>query len=339
MKYKCDKCNYESHDKSNYNRHIKSAHHIHSISDAAGAADYAADKINNIQLNDSPIKIVEDAKFKCSLCSKTFAHRQSLARHKLKSCTKEKLKNADDKSELKEQVAILSTTVQEYKSIITKYEKLVELVSTNKTPTSNNNCHNTYNISVKNYIQKKYPNAPPLKAIMDYSGLAYKDYKLMDTLVYNYENKNLHKYLGDFIIGNYKKTDPSIQSIWSSDVSRFTYLVSEILQNNKSIWSHDQKATKIKELIIAPLLEFVRKCVDEFWDGIEVKKCSINDIQGIEEQHNYRNHVAKIASIIDNNVLIDDIIKYITPFFSVDKNNMIELPLINAGPDHFVDVE
>ena len=46
----------------------------------------------------------------------------------------------------------------------------------------------------------------------------------MDTLVYNYENKNLHKYLGDFIIGHYKKDNPSEQSMWSSDVSRLTYL-------------------------------------------------------------------------------------------------------------------
>ena len=90
----------------------------------------------------------------------------------------------------------------------------------------------TYNISVKNYVQKNYANAPALKKLDDYGFIKYDD-KLLDTIGYQYRNKILDKYLGDFLIGFYKKEDPAEQAIWNSDVSRLTYVIKELLVNNK----------------------------------------------------------------------------------------------------------
>jgi hypothetical protein len=283
MNYDCGICNRRFHNKSNYNRHLKSKAH--------------ADVSIGVSIEVSMAK-------KCK-CGKEFTHSSSLSRHR-RNCHN-KNNTANEVTELKEQVAELTSTIK----------KLVEFSDRNTTINSNNNT--TYKISIKNYIQQTYPNAPPLEAMSDYSRLAYKEYKLLDTIVYHYENKNLHKYLGDFIISHYKKNNPAEQSMWSSDISRLTYIVSELLESKKSIWSHDFKGARIKDYIIMPLLNYIRNCIDEYWNSIEVKKCNIKDIQGIEAEFMYRNKVAQIASLIDNNILADDIIKYIAPYFSIDK--------------------
>lgn len=295
MKYKCSMCNYETNNKSNFNKHTKSITHVKNNSKCVP---------KTIKLDEEP----KEYKDHFCQCGKSFTHASSLSRHKLHYCP-------DKVQELQGQVEILSNKVENYESLLAKYEKLVESVGNKGISNSNT----TYNISVKNYIQQKYPNAPALKGIDDYSLLVYKDYKLMDTLVYNYDNNNLHKYLGNFIIAYYKKDDPSKQAMFTTDPSRLTYIISELLANKKSVWNHDYKGTKIKEYILMPLLGYIRECIDEFFGSIEIKKSKINDISDIESQFGYRRTVAKIAEVIDNNILIDDILKYIAPYFCIDR--------------------
>ena len=321
MTHKCELCNYTSTDKSNFNKHMKSVSHTKKL---------------------ASVSVPEKRIYTC-VCEQTFVHASSFSRHKAKSCPKNQ--PIAETKELKEEITVLKSNLKHNTDVITK---LLELVSTgqlvNTNTNSHNTTHNTYNISVKTYIQQKYPNAPPLKCIDDYSKLTYKDYKLMDTLVYNYNNSNLHKYLGNFIVSYYKKDDPSQQAIWSSDTSRLTYLISELLINNKSVWNHDYKGTKIKECILTPLLEYVRESIDEFFDSIEIKKNKKQDISEIEAEFAYRNSIAKIAEMIDNNILVDNILKYITPYFSIDRDkdkdgdgDNIQVLKITDGLEHFID--
>jgi len=90
---------------------------------------------------------------------------------------------------------------------------LLELIKSNKQPS------NTYNVSVKNYIQQNYPNAPVLKGPFDYAKLTFNDNELIDTLIYKYKHKCLCEYLGDFLVEYYKKDDPSDQSVWHAACS------------------------------------------------------------------------------------------------------------------------
>lgn len=322
VKYKCDSCNCTFHNKSNYNRHLKSVAHSKST--------LTVNTVNTIDLK-------KKSEYVCNNCNNKFSCRQSLSRHKLHYCSIKK-GNVNTDQDLKEQMAFICNKLEKVEKELSECKN--QLVASSTT-NNNTNCHNTYNISVKNYIQKNYPNAPALKGITDYSKLVYKDFKLMDTLVYNFINKNLHKYLGNFIIGHYKKKNPAEQSLWSSDVSRLTYLVSVLLKDDKSIWNHDYKGARIKESVVTPLLNYVRDCIDEFWENIEVKKPNINDLHGIEEQHIYRNNVAKMAELIDNNILCDDILKYIAPFFCIDKKDMDSKMIESAKPDvkYFVDTD
>ncbi len=82
-----------------------------------------------------------------------------------------------------------------------------------------------------NYVNKHFKSAPPLKKISNYTlnGIDLNDDtqidKLTDNIIYSYNNKCLHKLIGDHIVDNYKKKDLKLQSFHATDVARRKYLV------------------------------------------------------------------------------------------------------------------
>lgn len=247
MKYKCDKCNYETDNKSNFNKHTKSKTHSKLISD------------NKTLTDDFNKKILHN----CS-CGKSFSHISSLSRHK-KTCTGTNV--ANEIKQLKEQLDILNHRLQEY--------------SQNSRITTNN----TY-ISVKNhinFIKENYSQAPPLKQLEDYTII--DDNKLLDNIVYYFNHSSLDQYLGDFLIKYYKKDNSNEQSIWNSDVSRVTYIIKELLANKKSIWNHDYKGVKTKEYIITPLLNYIQSCIKNYLANFKFDKdTSVKECEKIVER-------------------------------------------------------
>lgn len=176
----------------------------------------------------------------------------------------------------------------------------------------------TYKISIKNYVQQKYPNAPPLKELDDYNTISYEDDDFIEVLTYNYDNSILPKYLGDFIIKYYKKDNPAEQSIWASDTSRLTYLIKELLANKKSIWNHDYKGIRTKDCIINPLLNHIKKCIDDYWMAkIDIyKRSKITELNKLTKTYN---SIYQIKKDIESDVLANSIIRYIAPHFCMDK--------------------
>ncbi len=90
---------------------------------------------------------------------------------------------------------------------------------------------NTNNTNNLNYVNKHFKNAPPLKKISNYTlnGIDLNDDtqidKLTDSIIYSYNNRCMHKLIGDHIIQNYKKDDLKLQSFHATDVARRKYLV------------------------------------------------------------------------------------------------------------------
>lgn len=82
-----------------------------------------------------------------------------------------------------------------------------------------------------NYVNKHFKNAPPLKKISNYNinGIDLEDDnqidKLTEKIIYSYNNKCLHKLIGDHIVANYKKDDLKLQSFHATDVARRKFLV------------------------------------------------------------------------------------------------------------------
>ena len=327
MKYSCTKtnCNYSTNDKSNFNKHMKSSTHL------------PINKYNHKIVIENPKQYVCD-------CDKIFTCKQHLSRHRLHNCEK-------TKTNIENQVIILTNKIENYETInkhlLIQNENMSKLLmeyvkNTNSTITNNNNkIINTYNISIKNYLQQNYPNAPALNGITDYSKLKYDtEYDdFIDALVYNHNNSYLKKYLGDFIIYNYKKNNPSTQSVWSSDISRLTYIIKELLANNESTWNHDYKGIKIKKYIIDPLLKYIKEYIDEYW----IKNLDLFKTVDIEQLNKFNKTYTTIYQIkkdIDGDILGNDIVKYIAPQFYMDKTNVInndDNQINNEYISHFID--
>lgn len=310
MNYTCNICNYESPDKSNYNKHIKSYKHQQK-SDSV---------VENIQKYQS-------TEYECEICNRQFTKSYNLQRHK-KTCSVEKDQMINDlKAKIIEyqQLMAVKELEMELKSVKNENNLLKEFIKENVKPNKNI----TYNISVKNYIQKHYPDAPALAGIEDYAKLTFdeetktQDTDFIGTLVYHYNNNTLHKHLGDFIIKYYKKEDPAQQSIWSSDTSRLTFIVKELLFTEDSIWNHDYKGIKTKNYIVNPILKYIKKYIDRFWmKNIDTfKSLKLNAL--IKLQTTYQT-IYKIKQDIDNDAIGTDIVRYIAPYFSINKNKNLD---------------
>lgn len=314
MKYKCKICNYVSCDKSNYNKHIKSkSHDENSKRQPYVTTQYISGA---------------DSKYNCSDCGETFAYSSGYYRHKKSRCPANKNNLIDDHIKTKE----LEIEVKMLKSQLEKYEKMnTQLLKYVKDNKPSNTTNNTYNISVKNYVQQNYSDAPALEGIQDYSKLTFEDNSFIETLVYNYNNNTLHKYLGDFIVGYYSKEDPSQQSLWNSDVSRLTYIIKELLANNESNWNHDFKGVKVKSYVINPLLRYIKKSINDYW-MTHIDHVKTGDIDSIRKMQEIYITIHKIKKIIDSCILADDIVRYIAPKFYMDKRDTIEYSI-----EHFIE--
>lgn len=87
-------------------------------------------------------------------------------------------------------------------------------------------------------------------------------------LIDHFTEGDLHAILGDLLVSYYQEDNVKMQSLWSTDVARLTYLVKDFTKKG-SIWTQDKKGNKVKEAIIKPLLLKVRTIVDKFYKKIK----------------------------------------------------------------------
>lgn len=305
MKFECSDCKYITVNKSNFNKHLKSTRHVNCINLLALNANAISINANTVLSN------------QCT-CGKSFKHSSSLSRHK-KDCSGINL-------------------ITEINNLKTELNNLKTMVNTSKesnhSVTNINNNKNTYNISVKNYVQNNYPNAPPLLKLENYDELVYDDSQertLIDILVFNYNNGCLHKFLGDFIIKCYKKDDASQQSVWSSDISRLNYVVKELLADKESKWLDDKKGERVKKYIVDPLLKHIDNCCVEHFEENDEKMANMpskirnkeifddSDLNELTLTNYIYSTIYKIQKHISGGILADDIVKYIAQHFYMNK--------------------
>jgi hypothetical protein len=154
-----------------------------------------------------------------------FSHHNKTKKH-LKNKENVNKKNIEEKQIIENQYK----EIKELKQEITKLEvesKIYKELS-NKGKNINNGIIINNNLS---YVNKHYKNAPPLKKISNFilNGIDLNDDtqldKLTEKIIYSYNNKCLHKLIGDHIIENYKKDDLQLQSFHAIDIARRKYLV------------------------------------------------------------------------------------------------------------------
>jgi hypothetical protein len=177
-------------------------------------------------------------------------------------------------------------------------------------------------MSALKFILTNYKNAPLLEPIkndrlLEYTGDTVTNMNdLINNLFYNYKHKLLDRYIGDIIIKIYKKDDPNEQSIWSSDIQRFNYIIRQLI-GKKTNWYTDKKGIAVVDTIINPLLQYIKKILQEYVQDNKLNDKQINNLSKslIETILNNMMTANLIIVDIDNKILEDNILKYITPYF------------------------
>jgi hypothetical protein len=188
--YICNFCNYETSDKSGFSHHNKTKKHI-----------------KNKEIYEKKLKEEKENELL-----------------KIKDSQIEELKQELNK--VKEELSLKNKEIEKSEVKVQIYKELSE-----KGKNINNGIIINTNTNNLNYVNKHFKNAPPLKKITNYTlnGIDLNDDtqidKLTESIIYSYNNKCLHKLIGDHIIENYKKDDLQLQSFHATDIARRKYLV------------------------------------------------------------------------------------------------------------------
>ena len=313
--YKCDNCNYATHDKSNFSKHNNSKKHIEKEKQVQHSSHYIH----------TTLTLPNENKYNCQYCNCNFSSIANLGRH-TKSCFKKnQLAVNFEKQELSNKVNELSMKLNDYIKLLDQKDETISILKSEVTHLKSivNNTGSIIKTSVSTmaYVIKNYDNAPALESIKDYSAIHYEqdNNEFVENLVYEYNNNKLHVYISDFIIKTYKKADPAKQSLWNSDTSRLTYLIREIITNNKVDWRVDKKGIKTTKFIIEPILEYIDQQVRNYVESYKVDhRISAKEA---ERQMMKLKSGMEIIKSIETKVLSEEILKYITPHFYLIKND------------------
>mgnify|MGYP001426063450 CR=1 FL=1 len=249
MKFNCNICNYSTDVKFAFEKHNDSNKHKIKVMETTKRTS------SKPQANLNPIfveikcknKLIQSNTHKCDYCDNMYSTNSSLIRHKKICLTREQnaihTKYCDEIALLKNEILLLQEKNTNYQNL---YEKETNITSILKSENAHlksivNNASSVIKTSVSTmaYVIKNYKEAPALESLKDYSAIHYEqnNTEFVDNLIYEHSHNKLHIYLSDFIIKTYKKEDPNKQSIWNSDTSRLTYLIREIITNNKMYWN------------------------------------------------------------------------------------------------------
>jgi hypothetical protein len=179
----------------------------------------------------------------------------------------------------------------------------------------------TKSLSTVNFIIAHFTNSPLLEPIKDYEKFLLDNKereRLEANLVYQFKEGSLIKYIGDLIVATYKKDKPCNQSMWTSDVSRLTYVVNTVV-SNVSGWHVDKGGIIIKEKIVQPIMDFMLDTLIEYYNKITA---DFNKKKYIGDRDYMLHHIDEcndLTKYIESGKLCRDIIRYIAPHFHLNK--------------------
>lgn len=313
MLYKCNICTYESKRKDLYQKHLDTKLHINKTQDNTRHCNICdKDMVVTLENFNSHIMTCVDNKLN--------EYKNIISHFKEKNIEyKEKLIDSENK----------------YKNLEIKYDNLDKefkgYLLTNKNVIYNyiNNTNNTVNsISSYNYVNKYFDTAPELAKITDYN-LYDKTQNVfyIRELIFYYKEKTLPKFIGDHIIKLYKKENPKEQSVRNTDTTRLSYIV-RIISNKILEWKIDKDGNEFKKITVDPLLDYINN------DIIESRKMINQKIKEHDSPYCDYNELSRLLS--DSHILYDinkeieigklcnDILKYVSPNFYLNKTTNIE---------------
>lgn len=280
MNYSCEECEFVTRNRTDYNRHIISKKHLQLINS----------KQKNLGDVDKNYKVIELYK-----------------------------KMLDDKEKVMNE--IIENKDKMMKDLMNEKDKTIQYLDSEiKTLTNIINGAGTLSnqsMSIVNYLIKNHSDAPPLLTFTNCSKIKIKD-NYTDQLIYFYRNNILIKHIVECIVSEYKKEDPAEQSLWTSDTSRLTYIIKEIMKDNTSNWMVDKQGIKMGKYIIDPLLKFIRIDIMSHLNTstVDIYKLKPHEL----EEHTLNLQAAShIVSDIDKGILKKDITRELAPQFYMNR--------------------
>jgi hypothetical protein len=344
MSYKCNICNYSTDRKDNFDKHLNTAKHLKKVTslDISGLEGHS-------KFTTRPHLF----KHICKFCHQEFKNGFSLKRHQ-SSCTEVLKENYDlkkDKEYLLEKVERLEDELLYFKDLLeVNADSLNKSVSANYVQEANKFLSHAMTFDVITEDNMKIFMTP--KQLEDDDkvvNIEIKDKKkhswyLYDCLVNEYNkgrdkrNNNVNqtkcrtmlaKHFADGIYYIYGSEEPKEQPIWTTDITRYNFIINEVIKNTKkSRWKSDKNGKLIRQKAINPLLEHVKEQLEIEMnnDRKYIKKHNKNLTAHKMLQFTDRIRMASyIVRDIDNGSLGTEIIKKIAPMFKLEKSCFIEL--------------
>ncbi|ARF09190.1 C2H2-type zinc finger [Catovirus CTV1] len=298
-------------------------------------------------------KNISIKEYKCIYCDKEYSRSDNLNRHMKYCLDKEnKYKLLEDQFEkykmnkeneviIKEETNKLKTEVEILREKIKTMEEQKEQYKEHIETLKNENKFQKQliesaggiikkSMNTMSYLLLNYNTAPQLKSLPDYSIITKNTETLINDLIFYHKKGTFEKYIGDFIIKQYKRDDPKLQSLWSSDIDRLNYFIRELNQNKsdkqvttdlekiKLNWTIDKKGIKVQQSIIDPLLEYINQISIKY---IREKNDIIPELSASEATKLVSNmqEIGNVSCGIKDKSISENINKYIAPFFYLNK--------------------
>lgn len=307
------------------------------------------DNINNenININHLPKKISKNNKQKKNyicVCLKEFNHNQNFWKHKKicetyqKSCSTCVTNSENHKSlnTVIETIANLVVSKLQMKHDLTKSDMLIQNTNniTNDNSvngnTINNNITNNKIVNVHTYISDNFTKAEPvqmLKPIQITKMLTLDNtcgHSIEELLIFHHNKYLLDQFIGDIITTGYKKINPEEQQFWSSDVVRLTFVVRQLLNENK-VWLQDKKGSYLTKCVVTPILEKIRKILIKYDVKCHEEIANVDtELERLEKLSNDRTTILKIIYDINTKSLHTKVLAYIAPRFQLESSQQIE---------------
>lgn len=266
--------------------------------------------------------------YKCK-CGKNFSHKSSLSRHK--TMCNEELPKKD------EYITKLEVQIEEMKS---KIEKMEQQNNSNNSHNSSNThiadskiySDNTLNTKIVNnktinvfaYLNSHYNEAQPIKMLESkditriLTSKELGKHLLEDVVVFQHGKYALNEFLGEFILKEFKKSDPTKQQFWITDVTRLKFVVRQALNQNESIWHPDKKGVCLTKYIITPILDEIYSMMIEYKELCKERTKNAQTPEQYEKIHEQSTSAIDIIYEINQKILHKKILTYIAPYFQLE---------------------
>jgi len=320
----CQCCNYSTDKLFNYKKHCKTKKHLKNNNinyEFKKIKENLTEKSNKGSNNKLQNIIICDA---CNIVFKTqykfMKHKSECVKHllfkKIDTLEKKVMKYHHENNALKK---IIKNNELMTKQVINTSNKAIDTVN-ESVKKGNKSVYNVVITQIKHPILlKKLEN---VKLIHN----AYKDNEMKEfvkDLCSMQQNGSLYKFIGNFIIKQYKKKDITKQSLFSTDSSRNNFIYSTFDKDNKAIWKKDPKGLNIGSITLDNILMYIQDIIgEEQLKMVKIlSKLTEYEVLRLSDIISTCNKIDRL--IRHNNELKNKIVAYLSSNFGFDENELL----------------